>query len=106
MPIIITKITDKVDKMEDQIPKVVPAINIDAIVIKNGNLPIARNKIISDYGNQSFSWRIYNSCTNNTSCITSKPHAHGSNNMVVLKSTDKCGRIQNVNIKINVYFRV
>ena len=48
IPIMITKTTDKVDKMEDQIPNVLPAINIEAIVIKNGNLPITRNKVISN----------------------------------------------------------
>ena len=39
------------DKIDDQIPKVLPAINIEEIVIKKGNLPIARNKIISKYSN-------------------------------------------------------
>ena len=51
IPITITKTTVRVDRIDDQIPNVVPAINIEAIVIKNGNLPIARNKIICKYSN-------------------------------------------------------
>ena len=73
---IITKITDNVDKIDDQTPKTLPAINIEEIVIRNGNLPITWNKIVSKYGNQSFPWRVYNSCANATCCITSKPHTH------------------------------
>ena len=45
MPNTTTKITVRVDKIEDHIP--VLAINIEAIVIKKGNLPVARNKVIS-----------------------------------------------------------
>ena len=88
--------------MDDQIPKVVPAINIEAIVIKNGNLPIARNKVISNNRNQSFSWRIDNPCSNNSCSITSKSHAHSSNNMVILKYVNKCGYMQSVNIKLSL----
>lgn len=51
IPTITTRTTDKVDKIDDQIPKVLPAINIDAIVIKNGKRPIARNKTVSNYSN-------------------------------------------------------
>jgi len=51
IPITITKTTDNVDKIDDQIPKVVPLIKIVAIVIKNGNLPITRNKIICKHSN-------------------------------------------------------
>ena len=46
-----TKTTARVDKIEDHTPKVVLAINIEAIVIKKGNLPITRNKVISKYCN-------------------------------------------------------
>lgn len=51
IPSTTTKTTVIVDKKEDHIPNVVPAINIEAIVIKNGNLPVARNKVISKYSN-------------------------------------------------------
>ena len=51
IPITTTKTTARVDNIDDHIPNVVPAINIEAIVIKNGNLPVARNKIISKYSN-------------------------------------------------------
>ena len=51
IPITTTKTTANVDKIDDHIPNVVPAINIEAIVIKNGNLPVTRNKIISKYSN-------------------------------------------------------
>ena len=51
MPIITITITANVDKIEDHIPNVVPTINIEAIVIKNGNLPVTRNKVISKYCN-------------------------------------------------------
>ena len=50
IPITTSRITARVDKIEDHIPKVVPAINIEAIVIKNGNLPVTRNKVIGKYG--------------------------------------------------------
>ena len=46
-----TKTTVSVDKTDDHMPNVVPAINIEAIVIKKGNLPITRNKVISKYSN-------------------------------------------------------
>ena len=51
IPITTTKTTASVDRIDDHIPNVVPAINIEAIVIKNGNLPVARNEIISKYCN-------------------------------------------------------
>lgn len=51
IPIIITKTTHNDDKIDDQTPKVLPAINIEAMVIKNGNLPVTRDKIISKYRN-------------------------------------------------------
>ncbi len=56
IPITTTKTTVSVDKIDDHIPNVLPAINIEAIVIKKGNLPVARNKVVSKYCNQSFSW--------------------------------------------------
>lgn len=46
IPIIITNITAKVESIDDQIPKVVPAINIDAIVIKNGKRPLQGTKLL------------------------------------------------------------
>ena len=51
IPITTTKTTASVDKIDDQTPNAVPAINIEAIVIKKGNLPVTRNKIISKYSN-------------------------------------------------------
>ena len=45
IPNIITKITDKVDRIDAPIPPIVPAINILAIVIKNGNLPLHGTKL-------------------------------------------------------------
>ena len=51
IPITTTRTTARVDKIDDHIPNVVPAINIEAIVIKNGNLPVTRNKVISKYRN-------------------------------------------------------
>ena len=46
MPIIITKITVKEERMEDHIPKVLPAINIEAIVIRNGKRPLQGTKLL------------------------------------------------------------
>ena len=43
IPKIITVTTISVDKNDAPIPCIVPAINILAIVIKNGNLPITWN---------------------------------------------------------------
>lgn len=46
MPNIITKITAKVENMEDHILNVVPAINMEAIVIKNGKRPLQGTKLL------------------------------------------------------------
>ena len=51
IPSIMTKTTDNADKIDDQIPSALPAMNIEEIVIKNGNLPVTRNKIVSKYSN-------------------------------------------------------
>lgn len=46
IPKSITKITASVDTSDAFNPCIVPAIKILAIVIKKGNLPVARNKVI------------------------------------------------------------
>ena len=51
IPNSITKNIAKVETIVDQIPRLVPAINIEAIVIKKGNLPVTRDKIIGKYRN-------------------------------------------------------
>ena len=51
IPNIITKNIAKVEIIVDQTPKFVPAINIEAIVIKKGNIPVTRDKIICKYRN-------------------------------------------------------
>ncbi len=45
IPRIITNMTAIVDTIDDPIPPIVPAINIVAIVIKNGNLPLHGTKL-------------------------------------------------------------
>ncbi len=40
------------------------------------------------------------------SSVTAKPHAHGSDKMVVLESVDRCGAQRFVNVRIGVYFRL
>ena len=46
IPNIITKITAMVEITDAPKPCILPAINIVAIAIKNGNLPITGNKVI------------------------------------------------------------
>jgi len=46
MPSIITKITAKVENREDHIPRVLPAIKIEAIVIRNGKRPLQGTKLL------------------------------------------------------------
>ena len=46
IPNIITIITAIVDKIDAPIPPIVPTINIVAIVIKNGNLPLHGTKLL------------------------------------------------------------
>lgn len=46
IPNIITKITASVEIIEAPKPFMVPAMKIVAIVIRKGNLPIARNKVV------------------------------------------------------------
>ena len=60
-----------------------PAIKIVAIEIRKGNLPITRYKIVCEYGNKSFSWRLYYPTACYTSSITTKSHAHRNDNRVV-----------------------
>lgn len=106
IPSNITKITAIVETIEAPIPCIVPLINIVATVIRNGNLPITRNKIICKYCNKSFSRRINNSTTNTTSSIATKPHTHGSDKMVTLNLLDKQEKIKFDRIYYDVYFRL
>ena len=46
IPIIITKITAKVENIEEYIPNVLPTINIEDIVIKNGKRPLQGTKLL------------------------------------------------------------
>ena len=81
-------------------------MKIVATVIKNGKRPLQGTNafvtiaIIFSLGESIILHPNY-SCS-----ITTKSHAHGSNNRVVFESADKCGTKRKYDVKFDVYFRV
>lgn len=81
-------------------------IKILAIIIKKGNLPLHGTKLfvkiaIKRSRGESIILHPTTPCS-----ITTKPHAHGGDKMVVLGSIDKCGVMRFVNVRIGMYFRL
>ena len=76
MPMIITTITAKVENNEDQTPKLLPAINIDAIVIKKGKRPLQGTKLLVSIAiNLSLGESIILAPTT-PAALHPKPHTH------------------------------
>ena len=75
--------------------------NIEAIVIRKGNLPLQGTKLLVKIAIRRSRGESTIPCS-----ITTKSHAHGSDKMVVWESVDKCGVVSFTNVKIGMYFRL